>query len=111
LEPLQVKETAVGGGISTLQPGISHFLTLSGDLCGSVYLDAAFERHIAFLVGNAQYEKIETRRKNQMLDAFELGVKRCFDDQDGDDDFNVDLIGVEDDEENGIFGDTITVKR
>lgn len=76
-----------------------------------MYLDAAFERHIALLVGNAQYENIETRRKIKMLDAFDLGIKRCFDDQEDDGDFTVDLIGVEDDEENGIFGDTITVKR
>jgi len=84
---------------------------LVGGLCGSVYLDAGFERHVSFLVGYEAYANLDPRRKNQMLEQFEFGIKRCFDDEETDTPFMVDLRGVEDDEENGIVDETITVKR
>jgi hypothetical protein len=57
---------------------------LVGGLCGSVYLDAGFERHVSFLVGDEAYAKLDPRRKNQMLEEFEFGIKRCFDDEETD---------------------------
>ncbi|KAF2870470.1 hypothetical protein BDV95DRAFT_607638 [Massariosphaeria phaeospora] len=92
LDPLQIEECAVG----------------DGGLCGSVYLDQAFERYIKTIVGEDAYNSLRDRDKKKMLLEFELSVKRCYS---GDDKpYSVDLRGVEDNPKEGIDDDTITLK-
>ncbi|KAF1830154.1 actin-like ATPase domain-containing protein [Decorospora gaudefroyi] len=92
LNPLAVEECAVG----------------DGGLCGSVYLDQAFERYIKTIVGESEWNSIKDKSKKKMMREFELAIKRCYagDDQE----YSVDLQGVEDNPEEGIDDDTITLK-
>ncbi|KAJ8131335.1 hypothetical protein O1611_g2287 [Lasiodiplodia mahajangana] len=92
-KPLQLVECAIG----------------DGGLCGSVFLDMAFERYIIGLVGQEAYAGIKQANKNKMLRDFEFGVKRAFDGSD-DKDYSVDLKGIDDNEEEGIVDDTIPLK-
>ncbi|KAI0517987.1 hypothetical protein F5B22DRAFT_654313 [Xylaria bambusicola] len=92
-KPLQLEECAMG----------------DGDLCGSVFLDLAFERYITTIVGEEAYSYIKQVNKNKMLREFEFGVKRAFDGAE-DKDYSVDLKGVEDNIEEGIVDDTIPLK-
>ena len=79
-----------------------------GGLCGAVFVDAAFEKHIKMLVGEQTYNSINERRRLRMLREFENAVKRCFS---GDNkEYSVDLPGVEDDPDNGIDDGTIRIK-
>ncbi|KAF2643572.1 actin-like ATPase domain-containing protein [Massarina eburnea CBS 473.64] len=92
LDPLQIEECAIG----------------DGGLCGSVYLDQAFERYIKTIVGEEEYKAIKERDKKKMLQEFELSVKRTYS---GDDKpYSVDLRGVQDNLDDGIDDDTITLK-
>ncbi|KAI1464857.1 uncharacterized protein F4812DRAFT_462181 [Daldinia caldariorum] len=93
IHPLRVEECAIG----------------DGDLCGSVFLDLAFVKYIAALIGEKQYAKIKEVSKKKMLKEFEFGIKRSFM---GDDnkDYSVDLRGVEDNEEEGIVDDNVPLK-
>ncbi|KAJ4292499.1 hypothetical protein N0V90_009161 [Kalmusia sp. IMI 367209] len=92
MDPFQIEECAVG----------------DGGLCGSVYLDQAFERYIKTIVGEDQYNSIKERDKKKMIQEFELAVKRTYS---GDDKpYSVDLRGVEDNPNEGIDDDTITLK-
>lgn len=83
-------------------------LKSKGDLCGSVYLDQAFERYIRTLVGDEQWARIRDKYKKKMMNKFEMGIKRAFagDNQK----YSVDLEGVEDNPSEGIDDDTITLK-
>lgn len=92
LSPLKVRECVMG----------------DGDLCGSVFLDMAFENHIRMLVGREQYEGLRPRNKRRMMEAFEFGIKRSFSKEDTAN-LSVDLKGVEDDDENGIDDEIITI--
>ncbi|KAI0118627.1 hypothetical protein GGR51DRAFT_570436 [Nemania sp. FL0031] len=80
-----------------------------GGLCGSVFLDMAFEKYIISLVGQEVYAEIKQANKNKMLRDFEFGVKRAFDGS-NDKDYSVDLKGIHDNEEEGIIDDTIPLK-
>lgn len=92
VNPLRVEECAVG----------------DGDLCGSVFLDMAFEKHIKTVVGEGQYAGLRDKAKKKMMREFETAVKRSYS---GDNkDYSVDLQGVEDDVAEGINDDTITLK-
>ncbi|KAK7701749.1 hypothetical protein SLS57_011631 [Botryosphaeria dothidea] len=79
----------------------------NGDLCGSVFIDEGFEKWIRMTLGNKQFESINERYRARMFSEFE-GVKRCF--AGNDKEYSVDLIGVEENEEAGITGDTILLK-
>jgi hypothetical protein len=81
---------------------------LIGGLCGSVFLDAAFENHIKTIVGEAQYNSIRQKSRKLMLREFEEGVKRSFTGNNRN--FSVDLRGVEDNPAAGVIDDTITLK-
>ena len=90
--PLRMEECATGGG----------------GLCGSVFLDQSFEHYIRSLVGVDEYSNLKPSHRRRMMRDFELNVKRRFK---GDDKpLSVDLIGVEDDPENGIDDCTIALK-
>ncbi|KAJ4398854.1 hypothetical protein N0V91_009905 [Didymella pomorum] len=92
LEPFQVEECAMG----------------AGDLCGSVYLDQAFERYIRLIVGESQWKQLKPKSKQKMMLDFENSIKRSYA---GDDkQFTVDLQGVEDNASVGIDDETITLK-
>jgi len=94
LEPLKVRECVIG----------------DGELCGSVFLDIAFEQHIRMLVGERQYDHghIRPRDKKTMLREFQFGTKRSFT-KGQVTDIIVDLRGVEDDEAMGIDNEVITI--
>ncbi|KAI1123685.1 hypothetical protein F5Y10DRAFT_285795 [Nemania abortiva] len=93
IKPLQLVECAMG----------------DGGLCGSVFLDMAFERYIMGLVGQEVYAGTKQANRNKMLQDFEFGVKRAFDGSDNND-YSVDLKGIGDNEEEGIVDDTIPLK-
>ncbi|KAH7125733.1 hypothetical protein B0J11DRAFT_506551 [Dendryphion nanum] len=92
LDPLAVEECAVG----------------DGGLCGSVYLDQAFERYIKTIVGENEWKQIKDKSKKKMMKEFEESIKRCYagDNQE----YSVDLQGVDDNPQEGIDDDTITLK-
>ncbi|KAF2034234.1 actin-like ATPase domain-containing protein, partial [Setomelanomma holmii] len=92
LGPLQIEECAVGDGA----------------LCGSVYLDQAFEKYIKIVVGEEQWANTKDKAKKKMMREFELSIKRCYagDDQQ----YSVDLQGVEDNPQESIDDETIGLK-
>ncbi|KAL1613681.1 hypothetical protein SLS54_010378 [Diplodia seriata] len=93
LSPLQIEESAIG----------------DGDLCGSVFLDRAFERYIATIIGPERYRtQFSQKAKTNMMREFEYGVKRVFTGENAL--YTVDLKGSGDDSMNGIDDDTITLK-
>ncbi|KJZ69823.1 hypothetical protein HIM_10776 [Hirsutella minnesotensis 3608] len=94
LDPLRIEECAVG----------------EGGLCGSVFLDLAFERYIKMIVGQEQYGTVSELNKKRMLKDFEFGVKRCFT-VESKKDYSVDLRGVKDDFMAGIIDETINLKQ
>ena len=79
----------------------------AGGLCGAVYVDLAFEKHIITLVGESQYRMIRDKAKKRMFQEFEM-LKRSFDGE-GQKEYSVDLQGVEDDPESGIDDGTIVL--
>ncbi|KAM0796671.1 hypothetical protein BDR22DRAFT_866080 [Usnea florida] len=93
LKPLKIKECAIG----------------SGGLCGSVFLDLAFQKYIETIVGEIEYNSIKENNRKKMMREFEYGIKRCFS-ENNDQTYSVDLKGVKDDPRNGVIDDTITVK-
>ncbi|KAG9557021.1 hypothetical protein KCU71_g11127, partial [Aureobasidium melanogenum] len=93
LDPLRIQEKAKG----------------SGGLCGSVYLDIEFEKHIIALVGKSQYENLRKRDKVKMMQDFEYNIKRCFSGNSGN--YTVDMPGVADNPELGIDDDEVTLDR
>lgn len=97
-------------------PRSDHVLIIIGDLCGSVFLDLAFEKCIIAIVGEDQYYNTagerrgikETGRK-KMMEQFEFGIKRNFTGM-PDQKFSVDLKGVDDNVNEGILDDTILIQ-
>lgn len=79
-----------------------------GELCGSVFLDMAFEKHIKTVVGDEQYAKLKDRAKKKMIKEFEIGVKCSYTGEEKE--YSVDLSGVEDNPEYHINDETITLK-
>lgn len=109
LDPLAVEECAVGDGKPLPRFNVtSKLIYRSGGLCGSVYLDQAFERYIKTIVGEDEWSSIRDKSKKKMMREFELSIKRCYagDNQE----YSVDLQGVEDNPQEGIDDDTITLK-
>ncbi|KAF7553497.1 hypothetical protein G7Z17_g3586 [Cylindrodendrum hubeiense] len=94
INPLEIEECAIG----------------DGGLCGSIFLDTSFEKHIRTLVGEREYNEIKPIHKRRMMKMFELGVKRSFT-LESNKDYSVDLRGVEDNCDEGIEDDCITLKR
>ncbi|KAG9206733.1 hypothetical protein G6514_000018 [Epicoccum nigrum] len=92
LNPFQVEECAVG----------------DGGLCGSVYLDQAFEKYIRTIVGESQWKGLRLKSKQKMMHEFEMSVKRSYA-GDGQQ-FSVDLQDVEDNPSVGIDDETITLE-
>ena len=93
-----------------------HVLRFVGDLCGSVFLDLAFEKWITTIVGEDQYynrsgdrKGIKESSRKKMMEQFEFGIKRTFTGM-PDQKFSVDLKGVEDDDNEGILDDTILIE-
>ena len=82
---------------------------LVGDLCGSVFLDLAFQSYICTLIGKEQYDRIKEKPKRQMIEQFEFGVKRCFTTKEQQQ-FSVELPGVQDDPNHDIIDDSIPIK-
>lgn len=62
------------------------------------------------MIGEVQYNRIKETNRKKMMREFEYGIKRTFSET-SDQIYSVDLRGVEDDPENGIIDDTITVKK
>ncbi|KAF8453361.1 hypothetical protein BGX38DRAFT_1249757 [Terfezia claveryi] len=93
LKPLKIRECVIG----------------DGGLCGSVFLDLEFERHIRTLVGRDVYAKIKQKDINKMFREFEYGIKRSFT-QDDTAPLTVDLKGAGDSPEIGIEDDTIKIE-
>jgi hypothetical protein len=81
---------------------------MAGGLCGSVYLDQAFEKHIRNIVGEKQWGGLKVKSKQKMMHEFEMSIKRSYagDEQQ----FSVDLQGVEDSPDEGIEDETITLR-
>ncbi|KAF2624867.1 actin-like ATPase domain-containing protein [Macroventuria anomochaeta] len=92
LKPFQVEECVMG----------------DGGLCGSVYLDQAFEITIRNMVGETQWEELRLKSKRMMMHDFEYYIKRSYagDKQP----YSVDLLDVKDNPAEGIDNDTITLK-
>lgn len=116
LKPLVIKECAIGNGTSDNTSHPVHFLKHLGDLCGSVFLDLAFEKYITTIVGKYQYfnrsgdrKGIKESSRKRMMQQFEFGVKRAFSGA-PDQNLSVDLKGVEDDDDVGIRDDTISLE-
>lgn len=82
---------------------------MSGDLCGSVFLDLAFQKYIEILIGANQYSNIRESYRKTMMRGFEYGIKRAFTGKD-DQTYSIDLRGVKDDHANGIIDETIVIK-
>ncbi|KAF8420973.1 hypothetical protein EV426DRAFT_610121 [Tirmania nivea] len=96
LKPFKVRECVMG----------------DGDLCGSAFLDMAFEEFIREIVGPSQYDdekKIRPRDKNAMMRDFEDGLKRSFT-KNYESIMTVDLKGVDDDSGKGIDDECITIE-
>ncbi|KAF8415361.1 hypothetical protein EV426DRAFT_630019 [Tirmania nivea] len=93
LKPLKIRECVIG----------------DGDLCGSVFLDLAFEQHIRTLVGRDVYAKIKAKEIKKMFREFEFGIKRSFT-QDDKAPLSVDLNGAGHSPEIGIEDDTIKIE-
>ncbi|KAH6895964.1 hypothetical protein B0T10DRAFT_545558 [Thelonectria olida] len=93
VKPLGIEECAIG----------------DGGLCGSIFLDTSFEKHICTLVGEREYSRIRPLDKRRMMKMFELGVKRSFT-LESNKDYSVELIGVEDNPDEGIVEDMINLE-
>jgi hypothetical protein len=72
-------------------------------------LDSEFEKYISTIVGEDAYLRIRKDNRKKMLQEFEYGIKRAFC-GDEEEQYSVDLRGVEDNTQHGIFDGTITVK-
>ncbi|ORY19539.1 hypothetical protein BCR34DRAFT_609684 [Clohesyomyces aquaticus] len=89
VQPLELEECAVG----------------TGDLCGSIFVDTAFEKFIKVKVGDKQYDNIRERWKTKMLRDFDEKVKRNFSSDTKMS--SIELRDVQDDAQQGIEDETI----
>ena len=80
-----------------------------GGLCGAIFLDEEFERHIRTRVGREQYEKLSKRAKANMRWDFDRGLKRSFE-KGAKFKLTVELSGIPDNEEDGIEDETIIIQ-
>ena len=81
-----------------------------GGLCGSVFLDLAFQKYIETMIGETEYNRLKESNRKKMMTDFEYQVKRNFSEH-HDIPYSVDLKGVKDDPENDIHDDTIKLKK
>ncbi|KAF8465524.1 hypothetical protein BDZ91DRAFT_772210 [Kalaharituber pfeilii] len=102
LHPLQLHECVVG----------------SGGLCGAVYLDRRFEDFIQRRIGKETFDGMSHRARFQMNQYWETYIKREFnniervdDDEGGDADFHVPVVGVPDSKERGVKAGFLKVTR
>jgi hypothetical protein len=79
-----------------------------GGLCGSAYIDMGFEKFVKLKVGRENYGNIRERYRKRMMLDFEAQVKRNFGGQD-EDMRSVELVGVEDNPEEGIIDENVTL--
>lgn len=112
LRPFSVKESATGDGKT---PNIQFYQIIDqeGELCGSVYLDIAFQHYIVMLTGSEQYKTLTPTAKRKMINNDFDRIKRLFgSEEDGDDEeYSVELRGVKDDRVHGIIDGTIKLER
>jgi hypothetical protein len=109
VNPLQVEECAKGTGRLGAARTVRLFTKTSvGDLCGSIFLDAAFENYVKLTVGEPQYEKLREKAKKKMIKEFENTVKRSYTGEDKE--YSVKLLGVADNAEFGINDDIISLR-
>jgi hypothetical protein len=102
-------EKVQGPALGLLRP-LTDGATATGGLCGSIFLDMSFEKHILTLVAESKYSEIRPADTRRMMKMFELGVKRSFT-LESNKDYSVELIGVEDNPDEGIQGAMIDLKR
>ena len=81
---------------------------ISGDLCGSVFVDVAFEKYLMSMIGESTYNNIKEKYRKKMLSAFDVQVKRNFAGEDKE--FSVELKGVGDNSELNAIDDIIPLK-
>ena len=72
-------------------------------------MDSEFEKYISTIVGEDAYLRIRKDNRKKMLQEFEYGIKRAFC-GDEEEQYSVDLRGVKDNTQHGIFDGTITVR-
>ncbi|KAL2060461.1 hypothetical protein VTL71DRAFT_9492 [Oculimacula yallundae] len=94
IQPLEIEETVKG----------------EGGLCGSVYLNIGFQNYIETLVGKEQYSLLKPPSKRSMMTEFDQTLKRIFNEK-SNEVHTIDLFGVEDDPDNNIDDNTITLKK
>ncbi|KAM0233582.1 hypothetical protein ACHAP5_010343 [Fusarium lateritium] len=104
-----------GGGtvlqINSVKPLNMEQCTINeSGLYGFAFLDMAFLRNIKVLVGESQYDGLKDQYKNMMLMDLESGVKPSFTSE-STKQYSVNLMGVEDNEKEGILDATITLKQ
>jgi hypothetical protein len=92
--PLRIKEEVKG----------------EGGLCGSVYLNIAFQNYIETLVGKSAYEELSIPSRRNMMAEWDQTLKRTFN-ENNPGPYTIDLFGVDDDPANGIDDNTITLKK
>lgn len=81
---------------------------MSGELCGSVYLDFAFLSYIKTKVGEEQYNSIRLIDMKAMRSHFDIGIKRAFD-WNSKKEYYIDIRGVKDNELEGIQDEMIKI--
>lgn len=92
LEPLRMKEVAIG----------------EGGLCGLACLNMASEKIIITLIGQEEYNRIRLECKKKTMNMFEYGIKRPFEGG-PDKDYQVELKGVSDNADKDKLNNTIPV--
>jgi hypothetical protein len=68
-----------------------------------------FQKWLITIVGEDAYAKLKETSRKKMLEEFEYQVKRCFDPV-NQQEYSVELKGVEDNERHNIRDDNIVVK-
>lgn len=78
-KPLRLEECVEGDGRTASLDGweaLNYLHSLrTGDLCGSEFINFAFERHLMMLFGEDEWRSINLRQRQQLMCAFENVVK------------------------------------
>ncbi|KAF8245501.1 actin-like ATPase domain-containing protein [Wilcoxina mikolae CBS 423.85] len=82
-----------------------------GDLCGSVFLDQAFEQYMRGVVGDKLIDDLKPRSKHVMMQSWEESVKFAFGNMTEEDEYYVNVPGMRDDEDNNIEDGCHTMER